>query len=259
MLKIFSLIIIIFILVLGTFSFQSRIWRDDSRLVFYTLNPFILTSLDPITDEIVTINIPNNLEIESVGGRGAWAASKISLAGDRFWITKSLEWHLAIVNISDFDSLGVWDKLRFYYHKRTSVSKSINLIDTGLIELLKTTDGVEFYRLTPHWYLKGKDWFASTDIIKQGISVTLVNTTPIPGLGARTARILESMGIRVRQLTTTDDNIKKCRIYVSPKTSKLSGFRQISKAFVCELVQDEKLGTDIKIELGQDIVRLLFG
>ena len=70
-------------------------------------------------------------------GRGTWLASKISLAGTRTWITKSLEWHLAIVNLYHFDDLSIWDKLRYYNHKRTSVLKSINLVDTGLVTLQK--------------------------------------------------------------------------------------------------------------------------
>ncbi|MDP1743481.1 MAG: LytR C-terminal domain-containing protein [Candidatus Amesbacteria bacterium] len=228
-------------------------------MIFYSLNPLILTSLDPVTDELINVFLPDNMEIESVAGRGTWLASKISLAGTRTWITKSLEWHLAIVNLYHYDDLSFWDKLRYYYHKRTSVLKSINLVDTGLVTLQKTTDGVELYQLTPHWYLKGQDWFASTEIIKQGLAVSLVNTTSISGLGARGARMLESMGIRVRQLSSTSDNLKKCRIYVSPQTAKLSGFLQINKAFGCEEVLDEKQELDIKIELGQDIAKLLFG
>ncbi|MBI5358506.1 hypothetical protein HZB69_02655 [Candidatus Amesbacteria bacterium] len=259
MLKICSLIITIVLLTIGIISFQKRLWRDNSRLIYYSLNPLVLTSLDPVTDELINVFLPDNLEIESVAGRGTWLASKISKAGTRTWITKSLEWHLAIVNLYHFDDLSIWDKTRYYNHKRTSVLKSINLVDTGLITLQKTTDGVEQYHLTPHWYLKGQDWFASTEIIKQGLAVSLVNSTSISGLGARSARMLESMGIRVRQLTSTNDNLTKCRIFVSPTTAKLSGYRHINKTFGCEEVFDEKLDLDIKIELGQDIAKLLFG
>lgn len=259
MLKICSAIFAIVIITVLVISFRGRLWNDNSRMIFYNLNPFVLTTLDPVTNELINITIPDNFEVESVEGRGTWLISKIGLAGNRTWITKSLEWHLGIANIFDFEKLNIWDKLRYYYHQKSSVVKNVNLADTGLITLAKTTDGIEVYRLTPHWYLKGQDWFAASEIVKQGISVTLVNTTAVSGIGATSARLLESMGIRVKQLNNSNDNLNRCRIYTSSKTSKMSGFRLVNRVFNCLEFIEEEEGLDIRIELGSDIAKLLFG
>lgn len=259
MLKICSFIITLLVIVFVIISFQKRQWVDNSRLIFYKLNPLVLTTLDPVTNELLNISIPDNFEVDSVGGRGTWLVSKIGQAGTTSWITKSLEWHLGIANIYDFENLNIWDKFRYYYHQKSSVTKNINLTETGLVILEKTADGIEVYRLTPHWYLKGQDWFAASEIVKQGLSVTLVNTTSITGMGAKSARLIESMGIRVKQLNSSIDNLSKCRIYTSNKTFKSSGFRHINRVFNCEEKIDESEGADIRIELGTDIAKLLFG
>lgn len=259
MLKICSLVFIIILFGFSFWSYQTRLWKDNSRLIFYNLNPTIFTSLDPITKELLIISFPGNLEIESVSGRGTWMLSKLSLAGDSEWIRKSLSWHLGIANIQPESQMDLWARLRYFWIKRSAVLKSINLAETGLVDLEKTTDGVEVFRLNPRWDLKSGDWFAASEVIRQGLTVTIINTTESPGLGAKASRLLESAGIRVRMLSSTTDNIASCKIYASSKAQKLSGFKLIYNTFGCQIEEDNKLDMDIKLELGKDTVTKLFG
>ena len=259
MLKICSLIIVVIAFLLTSWSYQKRDWKDNSRLILYDLNPAVLISLDPVTKELVVITLPDNLEIESVSGRGMWMLSKFGLAGDADWIRKSLSWYLGIANIRSEKSLNIWDKLRYYLIKRSAIIQTINLADTGLVDLEKTTDGIEVFRLNPRWDLKSQDWFGSSEVIRQGLVVTIVNTTSSDGLGAKATRLIESAGIRVRMLSSTTDNIPLCKIFVSDKAKKLSGFRLIQDTFGCQIIDDNTLDLDIKLELGKDTVAKLFG
>lgn len=259
MLKICSLILVVIIFFLTTWSYQKRDWKDNSRLILFDLKPATLTSLDPVTKELLAISLPDNLEIESVSGRGFWMLSKLSLAGNAEWIRKSLSWYLGIANLRSEKSLNYWDKLRYYLIRRSVAVKTIKLDETGLVDLEKTTDGIDVFRLNARWDLKSQDWFAATEIVRQGISITIVNTTESVGLGAKAARLIESAGIRVRMLESTTDNISLCKIYASGKAQKLSGFKLIQNTFGCQIEIDDKLDLDIRLELGRDTVTKLFG
>lgn len=252
---ILSFVILSFLLVLGflAVSYQKRLWKDDSRLTYYDL--FQIKSFDPITKESVIINLPQNLEVESTEGRGAWLLGKIAKAGLQKWVSDSLRWHFGIADLKDKKDLTAWD----WWRLRKYSPKSIDLTQTGLVTLERTSDGLDVYRLSPHWYLQSSDWFASTNIVRQNLTVTVINTTAVMGVGSRVTRALETVGLKVQSLLSSDDNLKRCRLTYSSQVKKLSGFVLLQNLFNCEAIINETVDLQIKLELGQDWAGKLFG
>ncbi len=234
-------------------SYQKRVWKDDSRLTYYDL--LQIRSIDPVTKEAIVINLPQNLEIESTDGRGVWLLGKIAKAGSKKWVLESLRWHFGIADLRDRNDLTLWD----WWSLRKYSPKSIDLTQTGLVTLEKTSDGLDIYRFSPHWYLQSSDWFASTQIIRQNLVVTVINTTFVTGVGSRVVRSLETIGIKVQTLSTSEDNLKRCRLTYSSKVKRLSGFVLLQNLFNCEVHINESLGLEIKLELGLDWAGILFG
>jgi len=235
------------------FSFQKRVWKDDSRLTYYDLPQ--IRSVDPVTKEAVIITLPQNLEVESTDGRGVWLLGKITKAGSKTWVLESLRWHFGIADLQPSSDLTVWD----WWRLRRFSPKSIDLTQTGLLTAETTSDGVAIYRLSPHWYLQSPDWFASAKIVRQNLIVTIINTTTVSGLGSRAARALETIGIKVQTLLSSQDNLKRCRLTYSSQVRKLSGFIILKDLFNCDTQINESLGLEIKLELGQDWAGKLFG
>ncbi len=259
---IWSFVILSFVLSLVFFgvSYKKRIWKDESRLTYFDLsNPIQLRSIDPVTKEAVFINLPQNLEVESVDGRGIWLLGKIAKAGTEDWVLESLRWHFGIVDLRSRSDLTLWDWWRVQTLKKSIPEKNIDLTETGLITLEKTSDGLEIYKLSPHWYLQSPDWFSSANLIRQNLNVSIVNTTFQSGLGSRVTRSLETMGIKVQTLSTSGDNLKRCRLTFSSQVQKLPGFLILQNLFKCEKIINESPGLNIKLELGQDWAIKLFG
>lgn len=264
MLKICSLCLSIGLLlavVVGLiWSYQKRVWRDDTRLLIYTLgeNPQIV-SIDPLTHEGITVNLPTNLEIVSVDGRGNWLLAKLSQAGTPAWITESLVWHFGIAGLVSKNDLNFWDQGRLMALKNKINWKTIELKDSGLVESAKTADGFEVLRLTNRWYSQGSDWFGSSLIIKDRLSVLIVNTTTTTGLGTKAAVLVETLGMKVNMVSSNSDNLDKCRSIVAKKMQKSVAFLTIQRIFACEAAVDDNLDNQIRLELGRALAKKLFG
>ncbi len=252
---IWSFVILLFglsLVFLGV-SYKKRVWKDDSRLTYYDLPQ--IRSVDPVTKEAVIINLPQNLEVESTDGRGVWLLGKIAKAGSQLWVLESLKWHFGIADLQSSYDLTLWD----WWRLRRFSPKSIDLTQTGLLTAGKTSDDVNIYRLSPHWYLQSSDWFASAKIVRQNLIITIINTTTVSGLGSRAARALETIGIKVQTLLSSQDNLKRCRLTYSSQVRKLSGFIILKDLFNCDTYINESLDLEIKLELGQDWAGKLFG
>lgn len=260
MLKIFSFGLLLAVsLTVALVSYHRRVWRNDTRLSTYDLNLAKIMSIDPITKEGIIIKLPANLEIQSVAGRGNWLLDKLSQAGSSDWITESLVWHLGISGLVPENSLNLWDRWRLLTLKSKINWKTIDLKDSGLVESTKTADGFEILRLTNRWYSQGADWFGSSIIIKDRLSVLIINTTSTAGLGTKAATLLETLGMKVSMISSNLDNLERCRSVVSKKMQKSAAFLAIQRIFVCEVVVDDSLDNQIRLELGRDLVKKLFG
>lgn len=98
--------------------------------------------------------------------------------------------------------------------------------------------------------------FLDTSLRGEGIAIAIYNTTPIPFIGQRAARMMGRLGLQLVSVGNSEPEVKTCTITGEPKmvTSKTAQF--IRDYFLC-VVNEEKISeinsvADLVVRLGTD-------
>lgn len=233
--------------------YVGRKWDGESRFTVIRLGrQVVVESFDPVTLEGVKLALPDQLEIESVDGRGKWLAGAISRAGSRKWVADSVADYLGITYTST--SLGWWDRLGWWRYSREVRWKEIALDETSWVEKGKTADGLEVWRLNQRWEMAARELFYDSVIAREGLVVVVVNTTDVSGLGAHAARVLESSGIKVGMVESKNEEIGRCVVRSEKGDKSRASVKMMMREFGCEWKEGEK----IVLELGREYLEGLF-
>ena len=72
-------------------SYKGRRWEGRERFTVIQLGPpVVVASFDPQTGRGIKIELPDELEIETVGGRGTWRLGVLLKAGEARWAADSV-------------------------------------------------------------------------------------------------------------------------------------------------------------------------
>lgn len=223
---------------------KTKLWDGQTRFTVVSLGDEIkIKSFDPVTALGAEIVLPSNLVISATEGRGEWLVAKISRAGDEKWVINSLTNTLGLVILENENKMPVIDKILWKWWEKKIVWKKIDVSTLGFLVWEETPDGEKVYRLAGAWDKYVVDSLSSVAIARLGIDVSIVNTTGVAGLGASASRLVESMGYRVMEVSSSDNKIDRCRIY-----SKVA-VRPLMAVFDCEWKKDG--GSGIRLELGE--------
>jgi len=248
----FGLVLVIIVLVGflgGLWAFAHRTWDGQTRFTIINLRPhLVVKSFDPVSKKGIVINFPDNLEIESVSGRGSWMAGVIGRAGEEKWAADSVANYLGITYTLVSTSRG-WDSFLWSWQSRSVDWSIVEVADTSLLSKSSAPDGLETYHLSSTWDNKAKDWFYDQKIASQLLGVTIVNTTETSGLGANASRVVGSMGFKVRSLTTSNETPQTtCVVRTRLALKNNLATKKLQKSFACKWeVHDD---SDIELVLG---------
>ncbi len=242
-------VLVIFLLFLGILGtgvwiWKTKLWDGQTRFTVVSLGDVVkIKSFDPVTALGVEIILPPSLIVSSTQGRGEWLVSKITRAGDEKWVISSLTNTLGLVILENENKMPLIDKILWKWWEKRVVWKQIDVSNLGFLVGEVTPDGKKVYRLAGAWDKYVADSLSSVAIARLGIDISIVNTTGVAGLAASASRLVESMGYRVTEVSSSDNKIDRCRVY-----SKMA-IRPLMTVFDCEWMKDE--GSGIKLELGE--------
>jgi hypothetical protein len=255
----YAIVVLIFISVLVFLEiYLGRNWDQHTR--FTTIShkiPITVRSFDPNSKTGVVLVLPDNLEIESVSGRGKWLAGKIHQAGKPTWVGDSVADYLGISYVGIDSNLSIWDKIMWEKYSRQISWKEIDLGNTNYLETVITPDNLQITRLADGWDSKARDWFFDQSIAEMSLGVAIVNTSPIPGLGIHAGRVVESVGFKVRDLTNSTEEIDKCLVKSLPELQKSQSVQKLIHTFDCNWQRSEE--TDLSLILGKQYREWLLG
>ncbi len=231
------------------FGFINRQWDGQSRFTKIYLSPhLIVQSFDPKSNQGVKLVFPDNLTIESISGRGSWGAGVIAKAGSGKWAADSVANYLGISYTGIAGHFTWWDELQWKLKSRSIDWTEIDVETTSALEKFTTPDGIESYKLSRAWDNKANQWFFDETIESKLLGVVIVNTTDTPGLGASASRVVESMGFKVRNLSSSDDEATKCVLATSEELKSTLAIKKLQKTFGCSW--QESTDQDLTLTLG---------
>ena len=100
-------------------------------------------------------------------------------------------------------------------------------------------------------------WFTEQAIAEQSLGVVIVNTWAHPGLGTSASRVVESMGFKVRNLTTSEEKLDQCVVQSPLNLKKSLPVRRLMETFDCSW--EETMDADLHLVLGRDYIRWRWG
>lgn len=155
-------------------------------------------------------------------------------------------------------SLSFIKKPRFYYNLskvRPDRITFINLGQSNALSMVTLPDGST--NLEPD--LVKVDSFLNQDfeeltILKEGLSIAVLNGSEVPGLATRASRIISNDGGKVIQVAESSLKVVDCVIYVSQKYEKYYTVQRIKETFHCDVSfeQIEESRADIAVVIGND-------
>jgi len=141
-----------------------------------------------------------------------------------------------------------------------TTADKITLIDMAkknIVEVEELPDGTKQYHiLTKEVDVVCKGLFEDEKIREEGLTVALFNTTEMPALGFRTARILSALGMMVVSVgnrTEEEAPISRCQILADKQSLASYTVAQIDRLFNCEKKQarsDKR--ADVEVYIGTE-------
>lgn len=247
-------------------QYWARKWRGVGRFTLIGLeNGVLIESLDPVNGWGVRMILPDELEVETVGGRGRWKAGNLRRGGDKFgtrWAADSVADYLGVGYIAVRGEMTAWDWISWWWLGRTVKWQEIDLERRGWVEEAVAVDGEKLVKLGPEWPGEARTWFVSSELAQEALSVTVVNTTDISGLGTHAARALESAGIRVGMIKSDTEAIAdKCVVRASEENLKSRGVAWIVGTHGCrtELVGEGSQAAETLVFFGREYEKWWLG
>jgi hypothetical protein len=241
-------------------SFNQRRWDGLSRFTVMefdkTRKDIRVLSVDPGTRAAVRMIIPEGMEIMTVGGKGVWKASSVTQLASKFgpvWAGDSVSDFLGIPYTAVAGDMSFWDELAWKILVRGVQWNELNLEDTGWIEESRDPDGAMVLGLNDVGKKKIGEIFYSTGLAKQGLQITVFNTTGVTGLGTRFSRIPENAGFKVIKVGEMDENIRQCQVQSNMHVRENAGVKWLIKNCRCMWKENNQLtDAEVNILVGED-------
>ena len=249
----FGLVIVLGLVVCVFLGWQywQKDWDGQSRYTLIEIGEEVtLKSYDPITHQGFTIFFPKNLEIETVSGRGFWQIGALNRAGSSKWAADSIADYLGISYNGVGGITNRWDRFQWGRMTRAAIWKEIDLSESNYLELVKTPDNLEVFRLSRTWDTKARELFLDQPVAQEAQGVIIINTVSYPGLGTNAGRVVESLGMATRGIETQEESIERCLVQGSPDLKDTASARKLMKVFHCQWEDSDD--TDLHLFLGEE-------
>ncbi len=213
-----------------------------------------IESFDPKTLVGFEVKLPDTLLIETVSGRGKWPVEVLGKMGNKYgmsWAKSSVADFLGIAFVPE--PLSLWDEIRWWWWKGRVRWRQVDMEKSGLVREIKAPDGDDILVLTNDWKSRADNLFLSSELSDKGITVAIINTTGVLGLGSHAARPIESAGIRVVDVANESQEIGKCEILSDKRVEHDLVVLWLKKELGCIWkAQGGFMGADVTIRLGDE-------
>jgi hypothetical protein len=260
-----------------------------------------LFSFQPSTDNtnpypVVVVEIPENIKLEVAYGYGPYFASSLyGLAAQEHrtqLITQTIQQELGIpidgyivsrfpsVNETGFavpnltrkwwitpieTDISLGDRWKLWWQTRNLISPKIlnlNFADGNWAKQSRELDGyssVEFDKNTVDSRLP--QLISDALMRESGLSVRVVNTTTISGMGSQAARIVTGSGLRVVEIKDQAGILDKCILVASQSLQYSYPVKRLMRIFGCKLAEttQDDPRVDIELHIGKELAEIWKG
>lgn len=266
-------------------SWRNRIWREGTRITFVVSerDP-IIYSLSP-DGKLLEFKLPGNTQIETAGGYGTFLAGSLweldqQKGKDGELLRLSIQRTLGIpvdawigggeqlfsrgylskiavfkesTNLTFFDRLALLINISGV---NSADKKSLDLEESRILRKERFLDGVEGFIVVPEEAKLFFEALRDEEVVREGKTLTVVNTTSARGLARMVADVAGTLGVRV-VATQTQGEGRDDICVIRGKKEDLGSLsaRRLSQIFQCKRENGETRGaTSLEIILGGDFV-----
>jgi hypothetical protein len=248
-------------------DYLNRRWDGVNRFTMIVINKnnssVQVLSIDPETNQPVRINLPGDMEVNTVSGRGVWKIKSLVALSAKYgyvWAADSIANYLGISYTAVREKVGIWDKIAWWNLSRNVSWQDIDLADLSLVSETYAPDGDRILGLTSRWQDKAEDLFYSSNLAKEKIKVEVYNTTNVTGLATQVAQVIENAGVKVTIVDASDLKTGRCLVMSLPGTENDRGIKWLINNFRCNWKKLSGMdGGEVKIYIGQEYARWLNG
>lgn len=246
-------------------QYQLRKWMGFERFTVISFsNKVTVESVDPQTLTGIRIVLPDDLDVDTLNGRGTWRAGVLLDMANKYgwrWAADSVADYLGVAYTDYEGQMSIWDRYVWNGLVAKSRWKDENMGDVGLTVIVVESDGQKGQRLASAWDQVARDWFISTNLAAEEYSLRILNASTAMGLGAKVARAIERSGIRVISIDTGETRSGlMCEIRGLAASRNSYSVAFVKKILECSFRED-KNGVDKEIELvlGADMAKNMTG
>jgi hypothetical protein len=248
-------------------QYHSRHWDGETRFTIVDVKnesgSMEILSADPQTRQAIKLELPGDLEITTVGGKGKWKVESVVRLVKKYggrWAADSVADFLGIAYTDVRPEMNFWDKWRWWLLEKNADWEQINLKGNNLITQHTDPDGVSITEMSNWWQSKASEWFYSTNLAKEGLVVEIFNSTGIAGLAGRAARPLDKAGIKVAKLGDSSARVEKCLIKTTRKMKTDTGIKWLAEMYNCRIENDDQLDEkQVQLFVGSEYLARLTG
>jgi hypothetical protein len=271
--------------------FKNSLWDGTERINFVvSAENTTLVSFEPSEKNLTFLEIPNNTLMEVPHGYGEYQLGAISRLGDlekrKNLMSETLQENLALPvvgfiqdsggqenkdnsrnNLKDIlmeglinknqTNLSGWDIIRLWWQIRSVKETDVLIFNLEKRDLLTTktlADRTKVFSLdTPTFDLKMQNLLPILSLKKDNLTIEILNSTGVPGLADKTARILNNIGTRVVSTGNMETEIQKSLLKGNKnlKSTKTAGI--VKKLFNCDWQDTDESGrADLTLIIGHD-------
>lgn len=153
-----------------------------------------------------------------------------------------------LTNFNVFDILRIIVQPGGVSHDRVV----FDLAKLNVAQPRQLSDGLSGYKLSaPQFDTLVAKSLSDVLIVEESLTVSVLNTTKVTGLGARVARIINGLGARIILIDSKEENLESCQVNVAETAKTSLTFRRIVQIFGCSKTSQEPLTAEIEILLGE--------
>lgn len=249
-----GLILLSWLFKFGQYFFGQTKWNGDSNINIVLKSQSIsLLSYNPKDEKITFIDIPDKTYLDVSEGFGSWQIGSVYPLGGGELLQKSLSSFFGVpiqgfLESDNFDSLT--DKnplslLRVLSTLKTNLTpyeilrlklgmsavrfdkiKRINLEEAGLLDKDKLPDGTDILTSDNVKLDSLSNFFADPALKKERKTIAVFNSTSVPGLAQKAARLISNMGGEVIIVSNSGTELQKSAV-LGEKSKTLDYLKQI--------------------------------
>lgn len=229
-------------------EYKLRVWNNIGRFtVLYFGDEVVLESVDPQSKEAVRVRVPAGLLVQTAEGKGKWKASSLQELAVKHgwkWAGDSVADYLGVPYTVIDSNMHVWDRIQWKFLTRSVLWKDITLEESAYVSENLAIDDVKVLGLDNHWDDQLRNYFLASDFGKEQMQLLVVNSSSVPGVATKTARILDASGIRVVKLESkSEEHPENCLLKVHKSESAFRSVAFIKTYFNCDIQVNDEITT----------------